>query len=197
MTQQEISKRLGISLRTYQRLESGNAPLDMETMYKISKIYGLSFNALTSPELDPNDCKKINFFSTEEEIYSHPEVDDDSLRAIKKGILNPESGKIRINNSLIGELTPFQESSSPLFISDIKTTVVNRKLLHTSESIPENPWDLSKNTTSLSNYLKAWEISLRDQMAGFFLLSEGSSKFLHQILKPDQENVVILGQVIP
>ena len=194
-TQQDIARDLAISLRTYQRLESGNAPLDMETLYKIARIHNLSFNSLTNPELGPDDCPRVSFFTDEKDLYSHPQIDDESLKSIKRDILKPDSEKIRINNTILEKNRLFQESSSPLFVSDIKTTVANRKLLHRTNGTLESPWDLSKNVTNLSNYMKAWEISLRDQLAGFFLLSEGTSKHLHHIL-PNQENVLVLGQVI-
>lgn len=199
-TQQEVAKDLGVSLRTYQRLEAGKAPLDMETLYKISKSFQVDFLALTSPEFLQEDCKSFQFYSSDQEMLSIPEVDDESIIKIRKKIYSPDEEIIKVQPETLVKEEIFQKNSTPLFVSDIKNTVANKSLLSQVEDNPSSPWDLTKEVVTLSSYIKAWEVTLREDLAGFLLTKEKATgdfiKQLHMLFNPDQQNVLVIGQIL-
>jgi transcriptional regulator with XRE-family HTH domain len=201
-TQSEIAKNLGVSLRTYQRLEAGKAPLDVETLYKLSALYQMSFLTLTSPEIQKEECHGIQFYSCKKELFSRPEVDEEILSKVVQHFTKdsqPDQGFRVSSNSLIRS-PEFNHYSRPLFISDLKTTVANKELIKKTEESPSSPWEFSKNLVSLACYIKAIEVALREQFAGFLL--EGQSKNGHKekhlnlILNASQGNILLIGKAL-
>ncbi len=202
-TQQEIAKNLGVSLRTYQRVEAGKAPLDVETLYKLAAIYQMSFLTLTSPEIKAEDCKGFKFYDCEKKLLSLPEVDDRLLNKVVEHFTeNPKSDDqvLRVSSNSLITSPEFNHHEKPLFVSDVKTTMANKELLKQAEDTPASPWDLSKNLISLGAYIKAWEVALREQFAGFLLEAERESgkveKHINLILNPHQGNILVIGQAL-
>lgn len=46
LTQQEVSMRMGVHLSLYSRLEQGSTRISVETLIKVSRLFGVSMNKL-------------------------------------------------------------------------------------------------------------------------------------------------------
>jgi transcriptional regulator with XRE-family HTH domain len=46
LTQKEVSKRMGVHMSLYSRLEQGSTRISIETLIKVSRLFGVSINKL-------------------------------------------------------------------------------------------------------------------------------------------------------
>lgn len=54
-TQQDVAKHLNLSLRTYQRLEQGTAPIELDKVYLLSDLFDISYEKLTEPKYNEEE----------------------------------------------------------------------------------------------------------------------------------------------
>ena len=129
LSQLDVAEALKVSLRTYQRIESGESPCDISFLYGFCSKYNIDFNLLTSPVPPKKNPLQI-FYSTNEECEAFAEID-----AVKKSHLldmtNSESyTKILESHQpeyKILEEEWFKHSASPLVFSSVSTVVFNAK----------------------------------------------------------------------
>jgi transcriptional regulator with XRE-family HTH domain len=70
VTQQAMADHLGISLRSYQRLEQGIVPLDAQYLPKICEILNISYKQLMEPKHRDKEFNKVSFYGSLEELIS-------------------------------------------------------------------------------------------------------------------------------
>lgn len=58
LTQAEIAKRLGFSVRTYQNYESGNREPNIDSLIQLAKIFDVSIDFLVSNPISQQDIER-------------------------------------------------------------------------------------------------------------------------------------------
>lgn len=124
LSQPEMAKALGIGLRTYQRIESGDTLLTIDVLYKLSSFLELPIEHLADPasHLPENDAyygyEDLEHFLTNEDVQNSQIVELSN---------HPQFIKSLEENNL-EQLTGIEEfylSKYPLSVSDPKWTILN------------------------------------------------------------------------
>lgn len=68
LTQEQLASDIGISIRTFQRLEQGLAPLEMSILYKICEALKVPYESLGDPTYTQEDIPNVTFFENPEDI---------------------------------------------------------------------------------------------------------------------------------
>jgi len=85
--QQHISKKymahsLGVSTRTYSRLESGETPMTISRLNKLSEILDISVSKILFFQEDDN--REINPIEFEDRLYSYIDYLEEEIENLKK-----------------------------------------------------------------------------------------------------------------
>lgn len=199
-TQQEVAKKVGVSLRTYQRLESGQTPLDVATLFQFSQALDVDFLGLTSPEIQPEQVQGCEFFKTEEEFLSHPKVNKKDILKVKNEIIELVKNKPEELLSHQENFDVIYEVKTPLLLADAQTTVANSTLSELAPHFNESKWKTASKFSEPINFIKAINISLQHNFRGFKIKNpiEQSMVFekFYLILNPDPMAPLAIGQVV-
>ncbi|MCF8059746.1 MAG: helix-turn-helix domain-containing protein [Bacteriovoracaceae bacterium] len=200
LTQEEVSSSLGISLRTFQRLESGQTPIDCATLYTFCSKYNIPFVELTRPDVTKDNCPNYTFFHSEKDFLSHPEVDEESFLKVRekvKPIIDKNPNLIKTFNSSF-----FHSIETPLYVADLSMTVANNSLQKMSSITKESTWRTLSKWDNKIQRINAWDLCLMKGHIGFFansVLTNGSKKVsvrnFNWIIPSTISKPIIIGQL--
>jgi len=125
--QSKVAEALGISLRTYQRLELGQAPITIEQLYQICDLLNLGYKDLAFPEVTIKDVPFIKEAYSLENLPAQSPINNEELFNIWDEIQNVLKEE-PTNLTLANDLATFEDSSHPLFLSDPHFTCGNKAL---------------------------------------------------------------------
>lgn len=181
LTQSEISAQIGLSLRTYQRLENGSSPLDVQTLMLIAQVFNVSFYELSNPEVKIEDFEQVEFFREPDELFNHANLGTDTAMTIKTLVKQTRLGELPIEK--IERLEEFKANPIPLFFTDLKKTMTN------SAFRKSTPSDFH---TSL-NHWKASEFCLKSPYIGFHYSSHYTVVLSPEDFSDSRQTPILLG----
>lgn len=159
LTQCEISSKLGLSLRTYQRIENGSSPLDVQTLMAIADIFNLSFYEMSNPEVKLDELGDVEFFKDKASLFEHANLQPEVSSQIRTLVKRTKQGEIPLEK--IETLEEFKAVPVPLFFSDLKKTATNSAF----QKISQNTSGDNFHTTI--QHWKASEYCLKSPYIGF------------------------------
>lgn len=181
LTQNQVAKKLSLSLRTYQRLENGKSPLDVQTLFILSRILEISFVDLTNPKLNEKDLQEIEFYQSQKEIYERAKVTGQTVETLTKLLTKVQSYNLGITK--VEEDQHFTEAGTPIFLTDLKKTAKNPAFKSLQKKDPQAHFK-----TTLRHW-KASEICLKKDYAGF----SNNNHYMFVLPPVDDSAPVILG----
>ncbi|MCR9203659.1 MAG: helix-turn-helix domain-containing protein [Halobacteriovoraceae bacterium] len=181
LTQSEISSQLGLSLRTYQRLENGSGPLDVQTLMLISQIFNISFYELSNPEVKKEELQQVEFFRESEDLFAHADLSQETAIKIRKLVKQTKLGQLPIEE--IERLEEFRANPLPLFFTDLKKTMTNAAFRNSSSS---------EFHTTL-NHWKASEFCLKNPYMGFHYSHHYTVVLSPKDLPSSSQNPILFG----
>jgi transcriptional regulator with XRE-family HTH domain len=167
ITQQEVADKLGLSIRTYQRLEQGLAPIEMSTLYK-----------LTGPISTESDIPNVTFIESFENIPLAPNITPMEIQETFAQIIS----LLRDGSYTAKELYKAQEfkhNTFELFYSEPSFTFLNKSLQKMIEPINKAKAKES-NIKQLSDYeflIRLWEVCYKRINSPWFLTTTEHEKF--------------------
>ncbi|MCR9203658.1 MAG: helix-turn-helix transcriptional regulator [Halobacteriovoraceae bacterium] len=173
LTQSEMAKRLNLSLRTYQRVEQGVAPLDIETLYQMANIYNISYKTIAEPKYTISDLPNVQFYPTLESI----ENINGELSQAFKSIIQTFDKSLQVEKKSLSDLhklKEFKDSPLPLYYSDPKWTWCNKTLRKAHDPTQKGRVSVMRNMSDFVFIIKLWEICY-DSPHRFFI-----SKTIHE-----------------
>jgi transcriptional regulator with XRE-family HTH domain len=198
LTQQDLADKLGISLRTYQRLEAGQTPLDAATVINLCDKLNYSFLDFTHPNLNASECNDTEFFNVEKDFYIHEDIHQKSFEEVKP-VINEE----KLNLLKVLESPSFHAASAPLMVADTSITVANDSLLKIAPRLDERKWKTMSKWDNLNDQVKAWDICLKDDYMGFHSKCAIKSdktiipvRSFNLMLKSDEDNPILIRQIV-
>lgn len=173
LTQSEMAKRLNLSLRTYQRVEQGVAPLDIETLYQMASIFNVSYKTIAGPEYTTADLPNVQFYSNLESIEG---INEDALQAFKSIIetFDKSLEVDRVSLSDLHKLKEFKDSPYPMYYSDPKWTWCNKSLRKAYDPTQKGRVSVMRNMSDFVFIIKLWEICYESPNRNFL------SKTIHE-----------------
>ncbi len=171
ITQQEMANTLGLSLRTFQRIETCQSPIDIAIVYRICESYDIPFYDLVNPNISTEDLEGSQFFTTEDdfkkEAFFQDKPDFVALRDKVLEIVKKDPAKI----TAVSELPEFENSPYYLYACNLHFAVGNAKT-RAIAGLPDDKYRTLKTFKDASIMIKAWDISLKYRFPAFKLLSE-------------------------
>lgn len=202
LTQQDVAKKIGVSLRTLQRVESGQTPIDVGTMYQFCENLGIDFLSLTKPDLTPEEVTNCDFFETEEEFLKHPKVNSNKMLELKNSLLLNDKETIQDIISRPKRAAAFFETKTPLLIVDPQTTFANPQVNKLSPLYREAKWKTGAKFHKPFPFVNAWDICLRLGFKGFRVsnLIDIEKKInlekFYLMINPNPNNPLAICQVV-
>lgn len=120
VTQEQLASDIGISIRTFQRLEQGLAPLEMSILYKICEALKVPYESLAGPTYTQEDIPNVFFFE---------KIDDIKI----------EQNPLQIQQAFEGTLTHLKNGTHQL-ANLYKAPVFNNNPLELFYSSPSFTW---------------------------------------------------------
>lgn len=160
-TQQDIAKYLDISLRTYQRVEQGMAPLEVEKVHKLCKLFDISYTKLTEPQYNEEENTHLSFFDSHNELIQHL---GEETRVPVEGL--QKLNEVFLNNLFEGMNYPklakesiFTENSQNYFFSNPTFSWLNPALIKSFDPTSPVKVPVVKNVENLEEIIQVWELS--------------------------------------
>ncbi len=166
-----MATTLGLSLRTFQRIETGQSPIDMDIIYKICESYEIPFFDLVNPSIKADDLKEAQFFSDLEtfkrENYFSDKAELVEMKNLILDVLKKDPSKL----TAVINLPEFENSPHNLFVSNLHFTIGNAKA-RSIGGLSEDKHRTVKTFKDASIMIKSWDIYLKNNYPGFKLISE-------------------------
>lgn len=157
LTQEDIAKKLNISLRTYQRIEQGTAPLEMALLYKIGTILNVDYERLTLPSLTESDLKNVQFIPDLNHLPGSIKCDKDSIAQVFDELkADIEHKRLRIKD--LHKNKNFKNHDLPFFYSDPSHTWINKTLAKSMASPKSTKISVMKNLSDFEFIVRLWEV---------------------------------------
>ena len=171
ITQQEMATKLGLSLRTFQRIETCQSPIDMTIIYKICECYDIPFFDLVNPDIKREELADGNFFSSvedfEKEDFFSDKPDFIALKDKVIDLVKKDPAKI----TMVSDLPEFENSPYYLYVCNLHFAVGNAKT-RAITGLPDDKYRTLKTFKDASIMIKSWDICLKYKDPAFKLLSE-------------------------
>tara|TARA_Y100000780_G_C13696099_1_gene423051 strand:- start:65589 stop:66278 length:690 start_codon:yes stop_codon:yes gene_type:complete len=171
VTQQEMANTLGLSLRTFQRIETGQSPIDMGIIYKICDSYDIPFFDLVNPDIKAEDLKDAHFYESLDQFTNQGffEGKSDLLELKDRVIAAVKKDPAKIN--LVMDIPEFEKSPHHLFVSNLHFSIGNAKA-RSIASLPDDKYRTMKTYKNPEQLIKAWDICLKYNFPANKLVSE-------------------------
>lgn len=161
LTQNQLAAQLGSSLRTYQRLENGTSPLDVQALMHLAHIFETSFYDLTNPFIEKSELSNVDIFKKPDELFEHSGLAGEEKNLIHKVVEKTLQGQLELEK--VEKLPSFKLSNLPIYFSDLKKTTINHAFKKLTEDPEVNPIFASHD------HWKASQYCLRNTCFGFHL----------------------------
>ena len=171
ITQQEMATTLGLSLRTFQRIETGQSPIDMDIIYKICESYEIPFFDLVNPDIKAENLKEAQFFSDLETFKRENFFSDKTDLLDMKDLILDSLKKDPTKLTPIINLPEFENSPYYLYVSNLHFTIGNAKARSTG-GLSDDKHRTVKTFKDASIMIKSWDIYLKNNYPAFKLISE-------------------------
>lgn len=164
-TQQDIAKNLNLSLRTYQRIEQGVAPLEVEKVHQISELFQIPYSQLTEPAYSDQEPSHIKFFDSYSEVldYIGPDLNDKvkGLDDLTEYFLSHLQEGTTI--SKLVKTPQFKNNDYGYFFSNPTFSWLNPALI--KRFSPQYPVKIPvvKNVENLEEIIQVWELSIKNR----------------------------------
>lgn len=156
-TQSEMAKKLGLSLRTYQRVEQGIAPLDIETLYSLCEVFDIPYKNIAGPEYKKADLPNVQFYSNLSEVPNLDPKMVESFKGIIDGLYKGVNEE-KENLADLHKIKVFKDSSLPAYYSDPKWTWVNKSLRKDFDPSLKGRVSVMRNMSDFEFIIKVWEL---------------------------------------
>ncbi len=177
ITQQKMANELGISLRSYQRLEQGVVPLDAVHLEKICEMLKVSYEQLMDPCHKEEEFEKVKFYDSLNELIEaeglHKELGtfSQTIGDLHKAVFE--------ENLPITELSKhpsFVDSPAHLFYTTPSFSWVNPATVSSYD--PSSPSKLSavNNMDDLEDVIKVWEHCYEHKNAWYTMRADTTHK---------------------
>ncbi len=198
LTQQDVADQLGVSLRTYQRLEAGQTPLDVATVIHFCDKFNFSFLDFTHPNINVSECTDSEFFNVDKKFYTHSDLHQKSFEEVEPVINEKKSNLLKVLES-----PSFHAAPAALMVADASITVANESLLKIAPQLNESKWKTMSKWDNFNEQVKAWDVCLKDNYMGFHSKCAIKSdktiipvKSFNLMLKSDEDNPILIRQII-
>jgi len=157
LSQSKLASELNISLRNYQRIESGFSSPSLNTVYDLCMILKVDFNDFIKSKPPVNLQNNVIFYNEEDghQFENLSEVKDSSILAL---LNDPTLLNFLKDNKLadITNIKEFHESRHPMFISDFNKTLLNTKA---SKKLGKRSLTLktSNSTNNIKGLINIWD----------------------------------------
>lgn len=160
LTQNEVAKKLDMSLRTFQRIEQGLAPLEVQVLHHLSKILEVPYEQLAGPYYTKKDLENVDFYSDLESIpesFLITETTKSEFLNLKESLFNSlEDRTLTITN--LHKLPLFKNNSRAYYYSDQKWTWLNKVARGKDKQRPKGRISVMKNLSDFEFIVKLWEV---------------------------------------
>ena len=180
ITQQEIADKLGVSIRTYQRLEQGLAPIEMSTLYKTAEVLDLPYDKLAGPVYTESDIPNVTFIESFENIPLAPNINPMEIQKTFSQLIS----LLRDGSYTPKELykaQEFKDNAFELFYSEPAFTFYNKSLRKKMEPINKAKAKAKESTIKhLSDYeflIRLWEVCYQKINHPWFLTTTEHERF--------------------
>jgi len=174
LSQGQIAKLLKLSLRTYQRIESGAAPLEVHFLYKFCSITGTDFYHLTRPEIDHSDIPNAVFFKNERDFFNIPIVKEARLEQLIEVLYPKLLTESKINSIHCSD--EFNGHNQKLLLINPNFTIANKALLDSGVGFKEAKWKTGATWINKQRILLAWDLCLSKKLPGFSITTHHKVK---------------------
>jgi transcriptional regulator with XRE-family HTH domain len=155
LTQEAVAKKLGVSLRTYQRIEQGTAPLEMDLLYNLCHILETTYENLAFPSLTQKDLPNVIFYSKLSEAKSNYKIDQTAISQVfeeLKSALEVQRVKEIYKNKI------FKDHELPFFYSDPNHTWINKSLAREYSGGKSSKVSVMKDLSDFEFIIRLWEV---------------------------------------
>lgn len=157
ITQEDIAKTLGVSLRTYQRIEQGTAPLEMGLLYKLCGIFEVSYENLAAPTVTQSMLPNVNFIKTFKDQPKPYPFDETPIVKVFKELKNDiDDKKFRVKDLHKNE--SFRDHERAFYFSDPNFTWVNKTLAQSLGNRKVTKVSVMKNMSDFEFIVRIWEL---------------------------------------
>ncbi len=171
ITQQEMANTLGLSLRTFQRIETCQSPIDISVIYKICESYDIPFFDLVNPDIKPGDLRDAEFFSNLDTFKQESFLQEKSdFFAIKDQIIEYiRKDPAKLN--MLSSVPEFENSPYYLYACNLHFAIGNAKT-RAIAGLPDDKYRTLKTFKDASKMIKAWDIGLKYKFPAFKMTSD-------------------------
>ena len=176
ITQQEIADKLGVSIRTYQRLEQGLAPIEMSTLYKTAEVFDLSYDKLAGPVYTESDIPNVTFIESFENIPLAPNINPMEIQKTFSQLIS----LLRDGSYTPKELYKAQEfknNAFELFYCEPAFTFYNKSLRKKNEPINKAKESTIKHLSDYEFLIRLWEVCYQKINHPWFLATTEHERF--------------------
>ena len=177
-----MADTLGLSLRTFQRLETNRSPIDINIIYKLCESYDIPLFDLINPDIKTDELPEARYYDNpyemKKEEFFQNKTDLIELRNKVIEIAKENPQKL----TKINELKEFEDSPYYLFVSNLYFTVGNAKARAVG-GIPDDKFRTLKTFKDASKNIKSWDILLKYGFPAYTITSEHLMDNKHLSLK--------------
>lgn len=162
--QSEVAKALGTSLRTYQRLELGKAPITIDQLYKICEFLNIEYKQLAFPQVTIEDVPFIKEAYRLADLPSQSPINNEELFNIWAEIQNVIKEE-PTNLTLANNLPSFEDYSHPLFLSDPNFTCGNKALrAMNGQGNKDKRWRTFRYFDDYKVLVNYWDLCVKEEL---------------------------------
>lgn len=157
ITQSELATKLGLSLRTYQRVEQGLAPLEVEVLYKLAEVFEIPYKELAGPNYKKSDIEGVQFFKSLADVK---EMSEDHKKDLTT-LINSFYHAIEDEGIKVSELfrrPHFKNHPRPYYYSDAKWVWANKTTIKNYDPTQKGRVSVTRNLTDYKFIIKIWEV---------------------------------------
>lgn len=166
-----MSNTLGLSLRTYQRIETCQSPIDIDLIYKICDSYDIPFNTLVNPEIQPNEIEGVKFFRDLNAFKEEDFLKNRTHLLEHKDHFFSFIRKDPVKMGHITSLPEFENASDPLFVSSLNFTIGNAKA-RAAAGMSDDKFRGIRTFKDPSLMIKTWDAALKYQFPAYKMLAD-------------------------
>lgn len=165
LSQGQMAKLLKLSLRTYQRIESGDAPIEINFLYNFCGVTGTDFFQLTRPEMELSDIPNAVFFKSERDFLNSPIVKKANFEQLKMSLHPKLLRETSINT--IHSSNEFNTHHQSLLLMNPNFTIANKAIIENDLGFKDSKWKTGTTWINKQKILLAWDICLSKKLPGF------------------------------